>query len=117
MLKLLKKSAISKSIEKFLTSYLERKKLGKVSHFKLDTKKKNIHLTLLLKRENQPLEIVVSNYSFVKEKEKLYFKFDSITTSRDWNSKSFERLISNEDKKIEIPSKYVKMIEIFIDFN
>jgi hypothetical protein len=117
MLKFLKKkknSVISKGIKKFITAYLERKKLGELSSFKLDSKKRNIYLTLLLQREKEPLEIIVSNYSFVQEGEKGYFTFDSITTSRDWNSRAFERLVANEDKKIKVPDKYIKIITMFL---
>ena len=86
MLKFLKKkkdSIISKGIKKFITAYLERKKLGEISSFKLDSKKRNIYITLLLEREKEPFEIIVSNYSFIQEREKGYFTFDSIKTSRE----------------------------------
>jgi hypothetical protein len=117
MLKFLKEkknSVVSKGIKNFITAYLERKNLGKLSSFKLDSKKRNIYLTLMLQREKDPLDIIVSNYSFVQEKDKGYFTFDSITTSRDWNSRAFEKLVADEDKKINVPDKYIKVITMFL---
>ena len=117
MLKFLKKkknSVISKGIKTFITAYLKQKNLGELSSFKLDLKKRNIYLTLVLKREKKPLEIIVSNYSFVQEDEKGYFTFDSIRTSRDWESRAFERLVSDEDKRIKVPDKYIKTIIMFL---
>lgn len=109
-----KNSAISNTIKSVISSYLERKNLGEVKSLKLDTKKKNINLTLLLNREKEPLEIVVSNYTFIQEGEKGYFTFDSITTSRDWNSRALEKIVGAEDKKIKVPDKYVKIIGMFV---
>ena len=109
-----KNNVISKGIKTFITAYLERKNLGELSSFKLDSEKRNIHLILLLQREKKPLEIIVSNYSFIQENKKGYFTFDSIRTSRDWNSRAFERLIANEDKKIKVPDKYIKIITMFL---
>ena len=117
MLKLLKKKKdmlLSKGIEKFIATYLERKKLGKITKCKLDSKKKNIKLTLLLKKEKEPLEIKISNYSFKKEGLEGYFTFDSISTSRDWNSNALERIIANKNKRIKVPKKHVKIISMFI---
>ncbi len=117
MLKFLKKkknSVVSKGIKKFITAYLKQKNLGELSSFKLDSKKSNIYLTLLLQREKEPLEIIISNYYFVQEGEKGYFTFDSITTSRDWNSRAFERIVATKDKKIKVPDKYVKIIGMFV---
>ena len=110
----LKKSAISSSIKKVITAYLKRKNLGELKVFKLNSKKRKIELSLLLRKENHPIEIVINNYNFIKEKEKGYLTFDSIKTSRDWNSKTLENIIGSEDKKIKIPDKYVKIVEIFL---
>jgi len=117
MLKFLKDKReylISNSIKNVITTYLKQKNLGKVIAFKLDSEKRDIYLTLLLRKENQPFEIVVTSYNFIKNKEKGYFTFDSIKTSRDWNSDTLERIIGSEDKKIEVPNKYVKVIEVFL---
>jgi len=117
MLKFLKnkkEALLSASIEKFITAYLEQKNLGEVTAFRLDSNKRDIYLTLLLRKEKNPLEIVVLNYNFIKEKEKGFFTFDSIKTSRDWKSKTLERIIGSEDKKIKIPDKYVKIVGIFL---
>jgi len=114
MLKQLKKSAISSSIKKVITSYLKRKNLGELKTFKLNSKKRNIQLNLLLRKETKTIEIIINNYNFIKEKEKGYFTFDSIKTSRDWNSKALEKIIGSEDKKIKIPDKYVKIVEMFL---
>ncbi|SFV55238.1 hypothetical protein MNB_SV-13-791 [hydrothermal vent metagenome] len=62
----------------------------------MDSKKRYIYITLLFERE------------------KRYFTFGSITTSRDWNSRAFEKLVANEDKKIKVPDKYVKVIMMFL---
>ena len=117
MFKLLKKKKdllISKGIEKFIATYLERKNLGRISKCKLDSKKKKIKIILLLKKEKEPLEIKVSNYSFIKEGKEGYFTFDSITTSRDWESNALERIIANKKKRIKVPKKHLKIISMFV---
>ena len=117
MLKFLKnkkESLLSNSIKRVITAYLEKKSLGEVTTFRLDSKKRDIHLTLLLRKEVEPLEIIVANYNFVTKEEKGYFTFDSIKTSRDWNSNALEKIIGSEDKKIRVPDKYVKIIVMFL---
>jgi len=117
MLKFLKnnKNAIvSKGIEKFITIYLERKRLGKLTNFKLDSKKRTINITFMLRKETLPLEIIINNYNFVKEEDKGYFTFESITTSKDWSSSALETIIGKGEKRVPIPKKYLKVVEIFI---
>jgi len=117
MLKFLKnkkEALLSNSIKHLITTYLEEKNLGKITAIKLKSKKRKIHLTLLLRKETEPLEIVVTNYNFIRNGKSGYFVFDSIKTSRDWNSDTLEKIIGSENKKIEVPDKYVKIIEMFL---
>jgi sporulation protein YlmC with PRC-barrel domain len=113
-LKSQKESLLSNSIKQVIILYLKRKNLGELKEFRVDLKKRNIHLTLLLRKEHKPLEIVVTNYNFIKKEGKGYFTFDSIKTSRDWNSDALEKIIGSEDRQIEVPNKYVKVIEMFL---
>jgi hypothetical protein len=117
MLKFLKnkkESILSNSIKRVISTYLKQKNLGEVTKFKLDSKKKELYLTLLLRKEDEPFEIIITNYNFIKNGEEGYFTFDSIKTSRDWSSDTLEKILGSESKKINIPSKYVKIIEIFL---
>ena len=117
MLKFLKnkkESILSNSIKRVISTYLEQKNLGEITSFRLDSKKRDIYLTLLLRKEKNPLEIVVSNYNFIRDGERGYFTFKSIKTSRDWNSQALERIIGSEDKKIKVPDKYVKVVGMFL---
>jgi len=117
MLKLIKtkkSTLLAKSIEQFITNYLEEKNLGKVKKFKINMKKRKISAILMLKREKEPLEIIIRNYNFIQKEEKGYFTFDSIRNSRDWESLALEKIIANDEKKIEVPEKYVNLIKIFL---
>jgi len=117
MLKFLKnkkESLLSSGVKHLITTYLEEKNLGEITAFKLNSEKRKIHLTLLLRKENEPFEIVVTNYNFIRNGKSGCFIFDSIKTSRDWNSDTLERIIGSEDKKIKVPDKYIKIIEMFL---
>jgi sporulation protein YlmC with PRC-barrel domain len=113
-LKYKKESLLSNGVKHLISTYLEQKNLGEITDFSLNSKKRDIHLTLLLRKENEPFQIVITNYNFIRKGELAYFTFDSIKTSRDWNSTTLEKIIGSEDKKINVPKRYVKVIEMFL---
>jgi len=110
-----KESLITNSIKQIVKGYLERKNLGEMIDFKLDLNKKEIQLTMILRKESQPFKVIVKDFNFSKDKKrnKGYFTFESIKNSRDWNSDTLEKIIGSEERKIEIPNKYLQLIEMF----
>jgi len=110
-----KESLITNSIKQIVKGYLERKNLGEMIDFKLDLNKKEIELTMILRKESQPFKVIVKDFNFIKDKKrnKGYFTFESIKNSRDWNSDTLEKIIGSEERKIEIPNKYLQLIEMF----
>jgi GTP-binding protein EngB required for normal cell division len=110
-----KESLITNSIKHIVKGYLERKNLGEMIDFKVDLNKKEIQLTMILRKESQPFKVIVKDFNFIKDKKrnKGYFTFESIKNSRDWNSDTLEKIIGSEERKIEIPNKYLQLIEMF----
>ncbi len=110
-----KESLITNSIKQIVKGYLERKNLGEMIDFKVDLNKKEIQLTMILRKESQPFKVIVKDFNFIKDKKrnKGYFTFESIKNSRDWNSDTLEKIIGSEERKIEIPNKYLQLIEMF----
>ena len=110
-----KESLITNSIKQIVKGYLERKNLGEMIDFKVDLNKKEIQLTMILRKESQPFKVIVKDFNFSKDKKrnKGYFTFESIKNSRDWNSDTLEKIIGSEERKIEIPNKYLQLIEMF----
>ncbi len=110
-----KESLITNSIKHIVKGYLERKNLGEMIDFKVDLNKKEIQLTMILRKESQPFKVIVKDFNFIKDKKrnKGYFTFESIKNSRDWNSDTLEKIIGSEERRIEIPNKYLQLIEMF----
>ena len=102
--------ALSSTLKTILNNKL--KKFGTVSYLKLNTKDKKIELTVGLKGELEPLQVIVHRYEIKEIEEKYYLVAHDIETSREWIN-----LVANEylyNEKFEIPQKYVKAMKAII---
>lgn len=82
---------------------LER--FGNMLEFKIDTAERTIHLSVLLKGEQLPIEFSVRDYEIIEENGNPYLKLDSckVETSREWLTKLIREKILPE--RIPLPKE------------
>jgi hypothetical protein len=102
----LKDRALSKGVELALNSRIKR--FGTMLSFQLDSQRKTIELTILLKGEKEPLQVTVERYEIVREGEKYYLLAENILTSREWINTVAESYLAGQ--RFEIPERYAKML-------
>ncbi len=115
MLRFLKKTkggTFSKAAHSIVGYYLKKKQIGELKAFSIDTNTKTLSISFIPKFFTEVLTIEATNYNILKNEksQKSYLTFDKITTSNNWNDARFRALI--KDKKIEIPAKYSKFINL-----
>ncbi len=115
MLSFLRKTkgqTFSKAADKMIRYYLKKKQIGELKAFSIDTDSRKLTISFIPKFFTDVLTIEASNYNIFKDaqKNKSYLTFDNIITSNNWNDSRFKGLI--KDKKIEIPAKYSKFINL-----
>ena len=115
MLKLLKRTkglTLNKTAKSIIGLYLKKKNLGELKNFDIDMDTKTLNVSFIPKHFSDVLTIEATNYNITKdEKEsKSYLTFESIKTSNNWDDSRFKQLIKN--KRIEIPQKYSKFIDL-----
>ncbi len=106
-LKQSKDLAVSQGMRLFLDKILEP--YGKSIEFRLDTKQKKIEMTVLLKGEVQPLQIMVCRYRIVVEEERRFVQAEEIVTSREWLNTVLRKY--GNGKQVEIPARYAWIAE------
>jgi len=115
MLKLLKRTkglSLNKTAKSIIGLYLKKKNLGELKQFDIDVNTKTLNVSFLPKYFSDTLTIEATNYNIVKDEQKgkSYLTFDSIKTSNNWDDSRFKQLV--KDKRIEIPEKYSKFMEL-----
>ncbi|MBV9671703.1 MAG: hypothetical protein JO076_02615 [Verrucomicrobia bacterium] len=75
---------ISAAVKSRAGAKLER--FGNMLDFKIDTSERTIHLSILLKGEQMPIDFSIRDYEIIEENGSQYLKLDSskIETSREW---------------------------------
>jgi hypothetical protein len=109
-----KNKIISKALQSFVNIIITD--YGKLVDFDINSKDKSIFLKVLLKGENEVLNIAFSNYSIVTERKITYFQFDSIRTSKEWINILFDKKLSDifRENKIQIPHYIATPINIIL---
>ena len=115
MLKFLKRakgSTFNKTAKSIIGLYLKKKKLGELKNFEIDMEKRKVNLSFIPKNFQEALTLEATDYSIEKDekKQKSYLTFESIVTSGNWDDSRFKQLIKN--KRIEIPEKYSKLVDL-----
>lgn len=106
----LKDKALSKSLETIIN--LKIKEYGEMLKLNLDSKEKSIEFEIMLKGEQEPLQVYVSNYVISEEDGKYYLYAEDIKTSREWINIVAENYL--KDQKIELTEKIAKTLQILI---
>lgn len=99
--------ALSRGLRLLVDKVLEP--YGKTTGFRLDTRQKKLELTVQLKGETQPLQIMVCRYRIVSEGGARFVQADEIVTSREWLNTFLDRYGCG--KRIEIPEQYAWIAE------
>ena len=107
-----KGQTFSKTAHKIVGYYLKKKQIGELKAFSIDTATRKLSISFIPKFFTEVLIIEATNYNILKDVQrgKNYLTFDNITTSNNWNDSRFKALI--KDRKIEIPAKYSKFINL-----
>lgn len=110
MLSKIKDKTISKAIQVVIDSQI--KKFGKMLKFNLDSKNKKIELEVMLDGEKEPLNVKINNYEIKEAEGKYHLIAKDITTSKKWINVIISEYLN--EKKLEIPSKYLKILKLII---
>jgi hypothetical protein len=117
MLKFLKRakgSTLNTTAKSIIGLYLKKKKLGELKNFEIDMENRKVNLSFIPKNFEEALTIEATDYSIEidEKKQKSYLTFSSIVTSDNWDNSRFKELMKN--KKIEIPEKYSKLVDLVV---
>ena len=115
MLKLFKRTkglTLNKTAKSIIGLYLKKKDLGELKSFTIDMDTKTLKVSFIPKYFTEAISIDANNYNIIKDNitNKSYLTFESIKTSSNWDDSNFQQLIKN--KRIEIPQKYSKLIDL-----
>jgi hypothetical protein len=108
----LKDSTISTVVQKTCNYYI--KEFGEMLNFQLNSQDKSVTLEVMLKGEKEPLKATIKEYEIIEKNDKAYLRFEDIQTSREWINTVLETFVDKDDKKIEIPRQYVKLLGVVI---
>ncbi len=89
---------------------------GRINDFGVNSKDRIITMNVLLKGENEELQIIINNYRIIRDHKDTFMKFDSIWTSREWLNVFLANkgeLFLNENK-IKIPEYVAIPINIIL---
>ncbi|WP_457607854.1 hypothetical protein [Nitratifractor sp.] len=103
----IKDSALSRALALAMGTYLQE--VGEVRDLRLDTREKNIELTLLLRGEPAPVSLRVESYEIVEEEGRYYLRAGKLSCSREWIELIAARHLPK--LRIEIPARYAKMLK------
>lgn len=110
MVKKMKDRAVSKGVAVALN--YKMKEFGEMLKFDLDSKRKTIEVSIILKGEKEPLDIKVNSYELMIEDEKHYLVANDIVTSREWINTVASQYLSGQ--RFEIPAEYAKMLQLVV---
>ncbi len=81
-------------LNRLLTPFINSKisSYGTLSDFRIDSKKKEIHLNILLKGESETITVSVYQYEIVKSGTEYFVTFQELRAEREW----INLLIQNE---------------------
>jgi hypothetical protein len=100
---------ISERIKQELNTHLAR--YGEVLDVKLNTRERNVQLSIKLKGEPDPITVDIGKYEFIKEDTKLWLRVDSqsIEASREWLTLLLQDQAGRQ--RLPIPQKYAWAVE------
>ena len=100
---------ISERIKQELNTHLAR--YGEVLDVKLNTRERNVQLSIKLKGEPDPITVNIGKYEFIKEDTKLWLSVDSqsIEASREWLTLLLQDQAGRQ--RLPVPQKYAWAVE------
>lgn len=108
----LKNNFISKSLQEIINSKIET--FGNIRDINIDTVDKNISAELLLKGETETVKIYFSQYEILEIEDKTYFKFNSLSTTKEWLNVLLQNYVLTKfapENKILIEKQYSSFIK------
>jgi hypothetical protein len=100
---------ISERIKHELNTHLAR--YGEVLDVKLNTRERNVQLSIKLKGETDPITVNIGKYTLIKEDAQLWVTVDSqsIEASREWLTLLLQDQAGRQ--RLPIPQKYAWAVE------
>jgi hypothetical protein len=92
---------------KFILNRWQLERYGKMKTFDIDSTKKELSTSLLLKGEKEPIEAKASYH--VEKGDGLIIVIDKIWVSREWANEVANQ-ISAEQRRIPVPSGWVRRV-------
>jgi hypothetical protein len=106
----IKDSALSAAAKKFIADYLE--KYGELQEFNIDSGTKQIRFQFLLKGENNPVSVLLKDYTVFRDDSKYFFKVLEADTNKEWLTLLFQDFLVK--KSIEVPNQYYSYIKLLL---
>lgn len=113
-MKEIKDSLLSYIISKILSTKIQD--YGEIVNLSIDSKRKKIMVEVLLKGENDTIQLKIDQYSLLDFGKKTYVTFDEVVTSREWLNVLIKEHLPQflPEKKIEIPPDYAKWVKLIL---
>jgi hypothetical protein len=77
---------------------------------KVDSETKSIKIEMMLKGETKSLEVEIKKYQIIKDMDKVFIEIEELETNREWLNIVIDTYLHN--KKIEVPQKFVPLLDI-----
>jgi len=77
---------------------------------KVDSETKSIKIEMMLKGETNSLELEIKKYEITKDMDKVFIKIHELSTNREWLNIIIDTYLQN--KRVEIPTKFVPLLDI-----
>jgi hypothetical protein len=102
--------AVSKALKTLGERYVSQ--FGKIMSLKLDSKKKEIDIELLLKGDSDPIEVHIKGYEIISEGNKRFIRAGDIDISKEWMKVLVQDHIIG--RKFRVPDSYSKVLETLV---
>jgi len=79
-------------------------------NLKVDSETKNIELEVMLKGEDKPLSLKISDYKIVRDNGATFIDISNVESNREWINLMFDSFFKN--RQIEIPQQYAPLLDI-----
>ncbi len=110
MLKSFKDRIVSKGARAAVNRYMAP--YGRVTELVLDSRRKRIELTVMLKGEREDLHVTVGRYELTQENGRHTLTLHDVVTSREWIDTLAENVLAG--RSFDIPPEYAKLLKAAI---
>lgn len=87
---------------------------GNMTELKIDKDNRRITMTLLLKGEREPIEVVLQDYELATSDNQVTLKFKNVTVSREWMAVLAEQFLKDRALPLGLPSAAANALRLVL---